>query len=71
MVWVVLPDDYVCAAEEEFSSARLLQYGISSKLADDSYCRSHSAPFPDARPGEVIIPAHRLNIFQQFWRALD
>lgn len=70
-VLVVLLDDYICSAEEEFSTVKVLQYGIFSKLADDSHCRARTSSFPDAKPGELIIPAHRLNYFQQFWRDLD
>jgi hypothetical protein len=70
-IFVVVFDDYDCAANEILSTAEVLQHGVTSEFADDHYCRPHVNSLPDAKPGEIVFAAHRLNLFQQFWRALD
>lgn len=68
----VLPlDDYECAAEVEFSTADILQHGIAARFADDSRCKPHASSLPDPKPGEVVFPVHRLNLWQRFWRGLE
>jgi hypothetical protein len=70
-IFVVLPDDYDCAANKILSTVEVLQHGVTSGFVDDPYCRPHVYSLPNAKPGEVTYVAHRLNLFQQFLRALD
>jgi hypothetical protein len=67
----VAVDDYACAEHEEFATADILQHGIAGSYVDDNRCKPHVSLLPDAIPGQVVFPVHRLNLWQRFWRALE
>ncbi len=70
-VWVLSLDDYPCAEQVEFATAEIHQHGIAAGYADDSRCKPHPTNLPNPQPGEVLFPAHRLNLWQRFVRGME
>jgi hypothetical protein len=68
---VVTLDDMPCTAPEEFATDVIVQQGIVGTQADVPFCKPHTSPIPNPRPGEVVFYAHRLNLWQRFRRSIE